>query len=277
VGPLSRLGIVTLALAGAVLSLASANAGAAPVRVRALLDRSTVEFGDPVTATVTVFLDRDADVRVHENLAPLTQLGPTRVTEATRRGVHSVTYTARASCLDQRCISTRGSKLIALRPVRVEIADATSTAAWPLLHVQPRVVQADVAQARPPLRSDPTPPSVSYRFGPVAFARVLDVAAAALAVAALLLAVWAAATLYRARRRAVPLTGLERALALAREAERRPPPDRRRALGLLARLLGPRDARLADAADELAWSAPAPTGDALAELVTRVESDVNGA
>ena len=70
-----------------------------------------------------------------------------------------------------------------------------------------------------------------------------------------------------------PLTGLDRALALAREAEQRPPPDRRRALGLLARLLGPRDPRLADAADDLAWSAPAPTSDALAELVTQVERE----
>ena len=74
-----------------------------------------------------------------------------------------------------------------------------------------------------------------------------------------------------------PLTGLERALALAREAEQRPPPDRRRALGLLARLLGPRDPRLAGAADDLAWSAPAPTSDELAELVTEVERKVDGA
>jgi hypothetical protein len=72
------------------------------------------------------------------------------------------------------------------------------------------------------------------------------------------------------------LTGLERALALAREAERRPTPDRRRALGLLARLLGSRDPNLAGAIDELAWSAPAPTPDALAKLVNRVEREVNG-
>ena len=81
----------------------------------------------------------------------------------------------------------------------------------------------------------------------------------------------------RRRRVAAPLTGLDRALALAREAEQRPPPDRRRALGLLARLLGPRDPDLADAADELAWSAPAPTSDALGELVTQVERKVDSA
>jgi hypothetical protein len=74
-----------------------------------------------------------------------------------------------------------------------------------------------------------------------------------------------------------PLTGLERALALARAAEERPTPDRRRALGLLARLLGSRDPRLAGAADDLAWSAPAPTSDAVADLVTQVEQKVDGA
>jgi hypothetical protein len=74
-----------------------------------------------------------------------------------------------------------------------------------------------------------------------------------------------------------PLTGLERALALAREAEERPTPDRRRALGLLARLLGSRDPHLAGAADDLAWSAPPPTSDAVADLVTQVEQKVDGA
>jgi hypothetical protein len=106
---------------------------------------------------------------------------------------------------------------------------------------------------------------------------LLEVAAAALAAAAVLLAGWTAAGLVRARRRSPPLTGLARAVALARQAERRPTPDRRRALGLLARLLGSRDPRLAGAADELAWSAPDPSRDALAELVTQVEHEVNGA
>jgi hypothetical protein len=118
---------------------------------------------------------------------------------------------------------------------------------------------------------------VTYRFEPARLARALEVAAAVLAAAGVLLAGWAAAAVARSRsRQAARLTGLERALALAREAERRPTPDRRRALGLLARVLGSRDPRLAGAADELAWSAPAPTTDALADLVSRVEREVNG-
>jgi hypothetical protein len=277
VGTLTRLGIL-LALAGAVLLGTSANVAAAPPKVSAVLDRDTVEFGDPITATVTVFLDSEADVRVVENLAPLTPLGPTRVTEATRGRLHTITYTARASCLDQRCISTAGGKRIALRPAVVQVGpDTKLTAAWPVMQMRARVSREDAAKTRPPLRRDTTPPAVTYRLEPARLARALEVAAAVLAAAALLLASWTAAGLRRRRRVVAPLSGLERALALAREAERRPTPDRRRALGLLARLLGPRDARLADAADDLAWSAPAPTSDALAELVTQVERKVDDA
>jgi hypothetical protein len=253
-----------------------------PLTVQASLDRDNVEFGDPVTVTVTVLLDRasfgSSSVQVQENLAPLTALGGTRVTKATRGRLRSVTYTTRASCLDQRCISTQGSKSVALRPAVVRVAGhGTSKALWPTLLVRPRVSRADVAQPHPPLRSDTSPPGVTYRAGPARLARVLEVAAAVLAAAAVLLAAWTAAALVRARRREAPLTGLARAVALARAAERRPTPDRRRALGLLARLLGARDPRLAEAADELAWSAPHPTRDALDALVTQVEREVNGA
>jgi hypothetical protein len=276
-GALTRLATV-LALASAVLLGASANADAALVRVTVVLDRDTVEFGDPVTATITVFLDRGEDVRVSENLAPLTQLGPTRVTKATRGRLHTITYTRRASCLDQRCISNGGSKRVGLRPAIVQVAPhAPVKTPWPVLTVRARVSRADAARARPPLRSDASPPPVTYRVEPGNLARALDVAAGVLAAAALLLAGSTARALYSRRRTVAPLTGLERALALARDAERRPTPDRRRALGLLARLLGSRDPTLAGAADELAWSEPAPTSDALADLVTQVEREVNGA
>ena len=277
------------AAAAAVVLIAHGNGGGPtssgpairdPVTVDATLDADTVEFGDPVTATVTVLLDRGvrpSDVRVREELAPLTQLGHTRVTDVSRDGRHTITYSARASCLDQRCISTTGAKEVTLRPAVVLARGHTPvTAVWPVMQVRRRVIRADAARARPPLRSDTTPPPVSYRLAPARLARVLEVAAAVLAAAAVLLAAWTAAGLYRKRRRPAAPTGLERALALAREAERRPPPDRRRAVGLLARLLGSRDADLAGAADDLAWSASAPSPDDVSHLVTRVEHEVNG-
>ncbi|MDX6527465.1 MAG: hypothetical protein QOI43_2976, partial [Gaiellales bacterium] len=59
-----------------------------------------------------------------------------------------------------------------------------------------------------------------------------------------------------------------------REAESRPPSDRRRALGLLARLLDPRDRRLSVEASELAWAEPEPERAALATFVADVEREV---
>ena len=96
-----------------------------------------------------------------------------------------------------------------------------------------------------------------------------------LAAAGVLLAAWSVAALRRSRRRVAPLAGLELALALAREAQRAAgagPPARPGTARPTARRAGP---RLAGADDDLAWSAPAPTRDALAQLVTEVEHEVD--
>jgi hypothetical protein len=240
------------------------------------LDQTSVEFGDPVTATVAVTAPRGTPVTVDADLAPLTQLGRTRVTLVTQGSVQTVTYATRASCLDDRCITRTKPKQIELRPAVVHVGGRSATAVWPALTVQRRVSPADAAKVKPPLRADTTPPAVTYDVSPDHLALALDIAAAILAAAGVLLAGASAAALYRRRRRAAPLTGLERALALAREAEQRPEPDRRRALGLLARLLGQRDGQLAGEADELAWSAAGPTPGAVSQLVTEVEQKVSG-
>jgi hypothetical protein len=244
--------------------------------VTASLDQTSVEFGDPVTATVAVTAPRGTPIHVDQELAPLTQLGRTRITRVTHGSVQTVTYSARASCLDDRCITRTKPKRIELRPAVVQVGGDRTTAEWPALTVQRRVSPADAARVKPPLRADTTPPAVTYAVSADHLALALDIAGAILAVAGVLLAGASAASLYRRRHRAAPLTGLERALALAREAEQRPEPDRRRALGLLARLLGQRDETLAGEADELAWSAAAPTPGAVSELVTEVEQKVNG-
>ena len=271
--------IVVAAAAAAVVLLvahgggAGGTAAASPQSVTARLDRTTVDFADPVTATVTVSAPRGASVHVDPGLAPLTQLGRTQVTRVGR----TATYTVQASCLDDRCIARRGSKRITPKAAVVSVDGSTSTARWPAVTVAPRVAPADVAKLRPPLRSDSSPPAITYSASPRRLAVVLDVVAALLAAAGVLLAAAAAASLYRRRHAPRPQTELERALALAREAEDRPPPDRRRALGLLSSLLGSRDESLAEDAEQLAWSAPAPTRVALSELVTEVEQKVNGA
>ena len=291
-GALSKVWIATIVVAvgaaAVVLFIArggetSGVAATTPLRVTASLDRKAVEFGDPVAASVTVLADsRTVDpsaVRVHHDLAPLTQIGRTQITRTKRGRLLVITYRTRASCLDQRCLGNGRSKGIVLAPVRVDVAASGDQArtSWPALQVRSRVLPGDVVQENPPLRSDATPPPVNYRVAPDTLALALTIVAVLLAVAGVLLAGWAIAALVRRRRtEARRLTGLERALALAREAEARPPADRRRALGLLAGLLGGRNTRLADEAEELAWSAPAPQPAALSELVTQVEREVNG-
>ncbi len=265
--------------AAAVIAIAhsggSSGSGPAPAaRVHASLDHKAVDFGDPVTATVTVTAPIGSAVHVEQNIAPLTQLSTTRVTHVTSGSTQTVTYAARGSCLDDRCLATSGVKRVALRPATVTIRGRKTTAAWPILEVQRRVTPVDAAQARPPLRSDTSPPPVTYRVSPDRLATSLSVLAVILAVAGVLLGGATAVALYRRRRRPEPLSGLERALALARDAEHRPAPDRRRALGLLARQLEPREPQLADEAEQLAWSPPAPTPVAVADLVTEVEEKV---
>ena len=71
------------------------------------------------------------------------------------------------------------------------------------------------------------------------------------------------------RRRTRDDPEFERALDLARQAEHRVPADRRRALGLLARLLG--EERVGVEARELAWSKPEPSPAALSEVVDEIE------
>jgi hypothetical protein len=290
-GTVTKIWLATAAVAAAavIVVLLVARGGqpggpapAAPVTVKATFDRKAVEFGDPVTAEVTVLVDREAvpdpEVNMDSNLGPLTQLGKTRVTRTKRGNLLMVTYATRAACLEQRCLSSKRSKPITLEPAQVEVrGHGTQTVRWPTLRINGRVAAEDARDTHPPLRADATPPAVSYRVEPGTLATLLDVAAAVLAAAAILLAGWTATALYRSRRRKQQrLTGLARAVVLARQAEQRPPADRRRALGLLASLLGTRDRNLADAADDLAWSAPAPTTDKLSDLVTQVEREVNG-
>ena len=291
-GALSKVWIATIVVAAgaAAVVLFIARGGetsgvraTTPLRVTASLDRKAVEFGDPVEASVTVLADSRAvdpsDVRVHQDLAPLTQIGRTQITRTKRGRLLVITYRTRASCLDQRCLANGRSKRLALATVRVDVAASGDQArtSWPALQVSSRVLPGDIVQENPPLRSDATPPPVDYRVAPDTLALALTIVAVLLAVAGVLLAGWAIAAIVRRRRtEARRLTGLERALALAREAEARPPADRRRALGLLAGLLGGQNTRLADEAEELAWSAPAPQPTALSELVTQVEREVNG-
>jgi hypothetical protein len=267
-GALKRLAAVVVA----VLALAPA-AAAAPLTVRTSFDDATVQFGDVVRAHVAVLVAEGASagsVRVTEDLAPLTPVSPLQV----ERHGDVVEVTRSFVCLTAACVSDRGDATPKLAPVQVAARvggrSTHAVKAWPALHVRGRVTSADLSRSSPPFRASRVPPAPSYAIAPGTLAWLLDAGAAVLALAAVALV---AVQLRRraSRRRAPRQDELTRAVRFAREAETRPVPDRRRAIGLLARVLRSRDARLATAARDLAWARPQPERDEVEQLVGDVE------
>ncbi|HYA09344.1 MAG TPA: hypothetical protein VEG24_07115, partial [Gaiellaceae bacterium] len=191
-----------------------------------------------------------------------------------------VTYEVPGACVTDGCIAPAGDLPLRLPRVTATVATrsggvARAAAVWPVLHVHGRVNAADLAGARPRFRGDTTPAAPSYRIAPSTLAALLDGLAVLLVLGGVAIAAREARRLARRRRgRAAAGGELERALRLAREAESRPSPDRRRALGLVARLLDARDARLATAASELAWAKPQPEREAMSGLVAEIEHEV---
>jgi hypothetical protein len=252
--------------------------------VRTSFEPPAVQFGDRVVARVVVLADRSMldtnKLSVTDDVAPLTPLGAARVTRTQRGRLLIVTYELTAVCLSDSCIATTVAKKLRLPSVRVAAprrGGGTVQAAhvWPLLAVGARVDAADLKAARPPFRADTSEPAVTYRISPDTLSLLLDVAAALLAAAGVGLGVRHTVVVRRARTHATG-SALERALALVREAESRAPADRRRAVGLLARVLRRRDDSLAGVAADLAWSKPEPGPGELAALADRVGDEVGG-
>ena len=284
--PLSRIAIVAAVLAGAaiagVLALSHSSSGPAiaaraPIVVAAGFDSTTPQFGDRVTSQIVIELDRRVvqprTLRFTYGLAPLTQLAAPLTSRLIRGDVELVAITVPVACLSGPCVTHSGVTTIALPPVRATVSGLDgrpehASGAWPRLRVRSRVTAADLAAAQPPFEAYASPPPPTYRVSPGALATLLDVLAALCAAGAVALAAWQAAI--RARRRPARRgDGLERALRLARESERLPVPQRRRALGLLARLLV-RD-ELSSAASDLAWSERTPEPADLEALVSAIE------
>jgi hypothetical protein len=278
---MKRVLMAAVALAAGV---GADGAGAAPLlAARATFDTPIVQFGDAIRTHITVVADSTqvhaTSVRIVDDATPLTPLSTTYVTRATRGATLVIAITRTFSCISRDCVSAKGDATPALSPVTVTaVAESGrivhATAAWPVIHVQGRVKAADLARDRPPFRANTSPPPPTYRLTPSTLAWLLDGVAVVLALAAGGLAVSVARRLAR-RVRSTPTAGkLERAVRLAHEAESRPPPDRRRALGLLARLLDNRDGRLSAAASDLAWARPDPERESVSTLVSDIEREV---
>ena len=284
-GTLTRLTLIAVAAVAAAVTAVLLLGRAAPVHgvrpaaalvVRASFDPPAAQFGDRVVARVVVLADRGvldtSKLHVTEDVAPLSALGPARVSRTARGQLLVVTYELPTVCATEQCLAKQ-LRLPAARaeaPRRGAGGVVRVKTAWPVLEMRGRVTAADLAKSPPPLRSDTSAPSLTYRIAPSTLSFLLDLAAALLAAAGVGLAAWQAAALLRRRRASDTRDELERALALVREAETRSPEDRRRAVGLLARLLRRRDARLAGDAGDLAWSEPKPAPEQLAALADRV-------
>jgi hypothetical protein len=270
---------VAVLAAAAVLLLARGGPApgitpTAPIAVRASLDPNAVQFGDPVTARVTVALDRDAvragTLRVTPDLGPLTLLSAPSTTRTTTGRLETVSITQRAACLTAPCLA----RAIALPRVQASVTardrtETTASAAWRRLRIGSRVTAKDLASSSPRFAAETAPAPPSYRVAPGTAATILAILAAVAAAGAAALTV----PLLRRRRPAVAGDELARALRLVREAEARPVPDQRRALALLARLLRSKDRSLGQAASDLAWSEPAPEPPEVEALVTDVERE----
>jgi hypothetical protein len=275
----AAVGVVLLGRSGAQAPISSTR----PLTVRAFFTPQAVQFGDKLTARVVVLVDgaavRVGSLRISDGFAPLTQLGAGRTTRTRRGQLAVVSISVPAACLAEACAAGAGETPIALPPIAVQATSTRggtlhATAQWPPLHVTSRLAAAHLVAANPPFRGDTLPPSPVYRIAPNTLALVLDLLAALLAAAGVGLATWNGFALAR-RRRAPPAEDqLELALRRTREAEARPAPDRRRALGLLARLLYARDRPLSGAASTLAWSEPIPEPEAVSALVTQIERKV---
>ncbi len=278
------LAAAAVAAAGVLLlgrdtSAPRSDAAAAP-SVRTSFAPPAVQFGDPVTVQIAVRLD-DRSVlpgtfRLTSGVAPLTQLGPTRTTRTSRGHATVISIAIPAACVVDACIAKPGETRVHLPVVAAHVSGIDGrvrqvTAAWPPLLVGSRVTVADLQHDAPPLRSDTVPAPPTYRIAPRLLAVLLDALAVILAAGGVLLAYRQVVAIVHRRRRPEELDALELALRRLHESEARSTPDRRRALGHLARVLDRRGLDAAEPARDLAWSRPAPTPESATDLAGRIE------
>jgi hypothetical protein len=267
----------------AVVSLAAAVlAVGAPLTASTSLEPTSPRFADRIVATATVVVDTsvvDPDgVRVVAAFGPLDVVAGPSVTRDADGARVELRYRWEVACLSGDCVPTDGARTLRLPPLRVSATarDGTrrvSTYHWPAVTISGRVTRAEAGKPVPPVRRETDLPPPAYRVSPRGVATALDAIAAVLLVVAALVGVRGVlrARRRRAAERFARLTPLERALLYAREAVRRDAADRRRALGLLGRVLTGAESALGDGASNLAWSASDPSPEEVAAMVGEVE------
>jgi hypothetical protein len=244
------------------------NANAAGVQISTATAPRVARFGDVIHATITV---RAAAVAtVQGGFSPYQVLG-SRSTSSRAGDVVTTVSTFDLQCLEPQCAPGPGARRIALAPSRVLVGSRVLNARFARVLVETRATAEQVAHPERSFLHPTTPARPVYRVSPGTARALLLVAALVLVlVAAILLRPLARRR--QAQSREPQPDSLARALVLVRAARSRPPPDRRRALGLLARVLRRRgDAPDARAAADLAWSEPEPDSDRMQRLADHVE------
>jgi hypothetical protein len=255
------------ALAVVALLAWAPGALAARPQVTTSVTPSPSLFGDVLHATLTV---RGAAIAtVQAGFAPY-QVLRSSSTHAAHGGVVVTTWRFDLQCLEANCAPGPGPRNVSLSASRVRVGSSVVSVRFPAVRVETRATKQQVASPERSFLHPTSPPAPTYRHSPTALRRLLF-------GAAVLLVLLAAALLVpRRRRRPAPTTGaldpLGRALALVRASLSRPAPDRRRALGLLARTLRRRgDTAIAESAGDLAWSEPEPDPERIARLADGIE------
>lgn len=251
------------------------------IDVSATLNPRMHLFGDPVVAEVVTFFDardvKPGSLRVASDFEPYSVSGP--VVEETRRGdlvrnVHR--YTLR--CLEQECVPASATRVVNFPSGRVDYTvnapppppgqgtgmpqRSGTVFSWPEVEAVSRTQALDISN--PQWRANTRrPPEISYRIRPPVLAALLFGGAAGLLLLAGVLT-----ALALPRRRATlaeeveegRISPLERAVALLEATNGNgTDPERRKALGLLARELADADQpELAGRARRLAWSESRP-------------------
>jgi hypothetical protein len=268
-----------LGLLGAVVSALTVAGPAAAAAVRpvasATLTPRAVFFADPVHARVDVTVDVRVDdpsrIELSAPLGAWAQLGPTSASTSSAGRLARRRFDLTIVCRTDACVPAGTSQVVRLpaATVTLQARDGKVTriaVRWPALVVASRLTRAAPSEAEPPFRLQVTPPPARARLSPSGVAWALDAVAALLALAA----VSAICLEIRRRRPAPAVSPLQRALALAREAEGRPVADRRRALALLARVAPRPDGGAAAAAATAAWAQDEPSPAAIERIVERI-------
>ena len=253
---------------------------------------TTAHFGDTIVAHVSVVYDPKRvlapRLAVSRDLSAYSAAGAPRIVRRSVGNARAIDYTVRLICLDHSCLPADptvggGTNDFSLPSIELNYAKPHTTEletvgiGLPPVQVTSRLAPLEAARLsappHPPLRAPIAPLPVRYAVSPTLLAALF-------VAASVLLFALAGVLFYRfgpSLRRARPLPSpLERALVLVeRSRARGAVPDQRKALELLAHeLVRTGEEDLAVWARVLAWSEPAPEGDATVALTGEVRETV---